>query len=71
MQYEFEKHLANNEMHVSVADARRFARAIRSAMRSLEQEAMCYRLTNEPYYRDVQAFLEEKATRLEAEVCKE
>lgn len=71
MKYDFEQDLEQNLMSMQVIDARRFARAIRSAMRDLKREAGCYSLTKEPYYLDVQTFLEKMATRLEAKVYTE
>lgn len=66
MLYKFEQDLAKNELSMAVIDARRFAVGVRKAMRILEEEAGCYKLTNEPYYLDTQAFLERMANRLTA-----
>ena len=65
--YKFEKDLAKNEMSMAVVDARRFGAAIRKAARLLEQEAGAYKLTDEQYYLDTQAFLELMASRLRGE----
>lgn len=64
--YKFEKDLAKNEMSIDVVDARRFGAAIQKAARLLEQEAGCYKLTNEPYYQDTMTFLQKMADRLTA-----
>lgn len=64
--YKFEKDLAKNEMSMAVVDARRFAVGIRKAAQLLEQEAGAYKLTDEQYYLDTQAFLEQMANRLTA-----
>ena len=64
--YEFEKDIANNLMSMDVIDARRFAVGVREAMAVLKRTAGCYRLTNEAYYKDTQAFWEQMAARLEA-----
>lgn len=63
-EYPFEKDLAKGEMSVKVIDARRFGVAVRKAMELLRREAGCYRMTEEPYYKDVQAYLEQLAARL-------
>ena len=63
-QYPFERDLAKGEVSVKVIDARRFGVAIRKAMELLRREAGCYRMTEEPYYKDVQAYLEQLAARL-------
>ena len=65
--YKFEKDLAKNEMSMTVVDARGFGAAIRKAARLLEQEAGAYKLTDEQYYLDTQAFLEQMASRLTGE----
>ncbi len=64
--YEFEKYLAKNSLDISVINARRFAVAIRQAMKLLQREAGCYKLNNEPYCVEINAYLEQMATRLEA-----
>ncbi len=64
--YEFEKYLAKNALDMPVINARRFAAAIRRAMGHLQNEAGCYKLNNEPYCVEINAYLEQMATRLEA-----
>lgn len=64
--YKFEADLAKNEMSIAVVDARRFAVGVRKAMEILRNTAGAYRLTNEPYYLDTQAFLEQMEARLSA-----
>ena len=64
--YKFEKDIERNMMSMDVVDARRFGVAVREAMRVLEREALCYKLTNEQYYLDTQIFLRKMAERLEA-----
>ena len=49
-----------------VINARRFAAAIRQAMKDLQREAGCYKLNNEPYCVETNAYLEQMATRLES-----
>lgn len=66
MKYKFEEYIERNEMDISVIAARRFARAVREAIGDLEREARCYHLTNEPYYIEIQEFLQQKLARLEA-----
>lgn len=66
MEYDFEKHLKENKMDISVVNARRFAGAVREAIKVLDQSAACYKLTNKAYYIDTKEFLEQQAARLEA-----
>ena len=65
MEYDFEKSLKENKMDMSIVDARRFAVAIRDAIKVLDREAACYKLTNKAYYTDTKEFLEQQAARLE------
>ena len=67
MEYDFEKSLRENKMDTSIVDARRFAQAVRAALRDLEREARCYKLTDQDYYLETKAFLEKQLTRLEAD----
>lgn len=66
MKYDFENDLQQNLMSMEIVDARRFAVAIRDAMRSLKRDAGGYKLQGKDYYVDTQSFLEKMATRLEA-----
>lgn len=65
MKYDFEKSLKENKMDISVVDARRFAVAIREAIKVLDREAACYKLTNKAYYLETKGFLEKQLARLE------
>lgn len=66
MEYDFEKSLRENKMNISVVDARRFSVAIREAIKVLDREAACYKLTNKAYYLETKEFLEKQLARLEA-----
>ena len=66
MKYDFEKCLNENRMDISVVDARRFAHAVRAAIRELENCAACYKLTNKAYYIETKGYLEKQLARLEA-----
>ena len=66
MKYEFEKTLEDNKLDMSVINARRFAKAVHTALQDLEEEARCYHVTNEDYYLETKAFLENMLSRLEA-----
>lgn len=66
MEYDFEKSLRENKMDISVVDARRFSVAIREAIKVLDREAACYKLTNKAYYLETKEFLEKQLARLEA-----
>lgn len=66
MEYDFEKRLRKDKMDMSVINARRFAQAIRTALKELEREARCYKLTEQDYYVETKAFLEKQLVRLEA-----
>ena len=66
MKYDFENSLKENKIDMSVIDARRFAQAIKEALKGLEHSAACYKLTNKPYYVETKEFLEQQIARLEA-----
>ncbi len=68
MEYDFEKYIKENKIDASVIDARRFAQAIREAIRVLDHSAACYKLTNKAYYLETKDFLEQQLARLERKV---
>lgn len=65
-EYKFEKILKTNKFDMAVVNARRFAKAVQSAISRLEWEARGYGFINEDYYLDTKAFLENMLSRLEA-----
>ena len=66
MEYDFEKFLREDKMELSVIDARRFAKAIRTALNSLKREGIVYNLIDKTYYIETIEFLEQQLARLEA-----
>lgn len=54
-------------LSIDVVNARRFARAVRDALRGLELDARCYGLLKEDYYLATKSYLERMEARLMAD----
>ena len=67
MEYDFEKYLRENKMDMSIIAARRFACALREAIRVLDLTAGGYSLTKKAYYIETKEFLEKQLARFPKE----